>query len=138
MKLILFIIVMFIYGCGTTIQHEQTFIRDTTYIIIPPEIIDSGKAQIVTDTIIQFIRKDTKDSSDTIVDIRYLPGTKEMFWKIQPMPVEVKVRDTIYKTETVKEITETPFLAKVGLVFFGAVGMAIITIIVLLIKKVIR
>jgi hypothetical protein len=112
-------IIFLMTGCSTTVVHDRLIIRDTTYIVQPPVIIDSGKAQIVYDSLVRFIRRNRKDTNDTIIDIRYLPGTHEIFWKIKPDSVKIYVRDTTFKTETT--VTQAPSM-------FGEIYILIIII----------
>lgn len=116
MKYLPIILLFIVAACKTQVETREVYIRDTTYVAKPPVIIDSGKAQVVTDTVVRYI--EVKDR-DTITDIRYLPGRTEFKWKIQPDTVRITARDTLVNTKVEYRVVETPFMSKVGLVALG-------------------
>lgn len=113
--IILFALAIISISCCPNATKE-TLIRDTTYVKVPEIIYGEGTPQIINDTIIKYVEiKDT----DTIVRIAYLPQKSKIEYMIKPDTVKFQVRDTLYKSNTVEKVIETPFLSKVGLVFLG-------------------
>lgn len=137
--LIIIMIIMSVPACRNVSVERESYIRDTTHIIVPPLISDSGKFEkriiptgydslglipIRLDTIWQYTR--LNNAKDTIVDIRLFPSTSWGYYKIKPDTIRLCIRDTLNKTEIKKEIIETPFLAKVGIYCFGIITVLII------------
>jgi hypothetical protein len=129
---ILICLFIFLAGCSTTVVHDRIVVRDTTYVIVPPVIRDSAKAQIWTDTLIRIIKE---RYNDTVVDIQIQPQTHEVFWKIKPDSIFKTIRDTVYKTETT--VTQAPDNS--GQLILGIIGaiviLGIILIIIMTLKK---
>lgn len=124
--IVLFVLIVSLIGCSSGRTTNEVFIRDTTYIKVPEIIQGSGTPQIVTDTIIKYseIR-----GIDTVIQISYLPAKNVIKYVIKPDTVRFQVRDTLYNTKVEKELIETPFLSKIGLIFLGIaltlIGIAI-------------
>jgi|GEM_PF-4371698 hypothetical protein len=111
---------VFLTGCATApVSQIHTFIRDTTYVVLPPAIIDSGAVQTVTDTLVQYVRV---QNNDTIVDIRYLPIERLIKYKVQPDTIRLTARDTLVKSEVIEKIIETTMWEKFVI---GALGATI-------------
>ena len=99
MNKIFFFVAWFIFlaGCASSPQPRfETFIRDTTYVVVPPVIADSGffqvdtvvryekvdsVLQIKTDTVFRFVKV---KNGDTVADIRVEPLSGKISYKIQP------------------------------------------------------
>jgi len=116
--IVLFALIVSLIGCSSGRTTNEVFIRDTTYIKVPEIIQGGGTPQIITDTIIQYSEL---KGIDTVVKFQWLPAKKIVEYVVKPDTVKFNVRDTIYKSIIVEKIVETPFLAKIGLIFFGFV-----------------
>jgi hypothetical protein len=99
-------------GCGTVVET-----------VIKPEII-KVPVPVMTDTI-RVTRIDTVMveavkivRGDTVVDIRYYPQEKKVWYKIKPDTITLIHMDTT--TTTVIRNIVTPFMSKVGIFFAGA------------------
>lgn len=109
MKKLLFILIIFcIYltsckNCEPTII--QTEIRDTVFTIVPKIIIDSGKAQIVNDTLIQYVNI---KNNDTIIRIKYFPKTEYISVYAKPDTAYITFKDTVTTVQYKEVIKETP------------------------------
>ncbi|MBX3044906.1 MAG: hypothetical protein KF896_14435 [Ignavibacteriae bacterium] len=120
------LIVISISGCCSGRTTNQVFIRDTTYIKVPEIIQGEGTPQIITDTLIEYVKiKDT----DTVLKIKYRPPKGLMEYMIKPDTVRFDVRDTLYSIKIEERIIETPLMSKIGLLLAGVaialVGLAI-------------
>ena len=112
------ILISFLGSCCSGRTTNEVFIRDTTYVKVPPIIEGSGTPQIITDTLVEYVKiKDT----DTVLKIKYRPPKGLMEYMIKPDTVRFQVRDTIYNTKVEERIIETPLLSKIGLLLLGAV-----------------
>ena len=89
--------------CEPVIQKQ--YIRDTIIRIAPPIIIDSGKAQIVNDTLIQYVNI---KNNDTIIRIKYFPKTEYVSVYAKPDTAYITFKDTVTTTEIKEVIKETP------------------------------
>jgi len=125
--ILILISISILSGCcsGKNVAN-QTFIRDTTYIKVPEWIVGSGTPQIVTDTLVEYVKI---KGSDTIVKFQYLPAKRLIEYVVKPDTVFFQVRDTLYSTKIEERIIETPFMSKLGLVLagiaLGLIGIAI-------------
>ena len=118
MLLLSLILISFLGSCCSGRTTNEVFIRDTTYVKVPPIIEGSGTPQIITDTLVEYVKiKDT----DTVLKIKYRPPKGLMEYMIKPDTVRFQVRDTIYNTKVEERIIETPLLSKIGLLLLGAV-----------------
>lgn len=109
MKKLLFILIIFSIYLTSCKQCEPTFIhvniRDTIIKVIPKIIIDSGKAQIVNDTLIQYV---SVKNNDTIIKIKYYPKTKLVNVYAKPEPEYITYRDTVTTIQIKEVIKDTP------------------------------
>lgn len=109
MKKLLFILIIFCIYLTSCKQCEPTYIhvniRDTIIKVIPKIIIDSGKAQIVNDTLIQYV---SVKNNDTIIKIKYYPKTKLVNVYAKPEPEYITYRDTVTTIQIKEVIKDTP------------------------------
>lgn len=109
MKKILFILIIFSIYLTSCKQCEPTYIhvniRDTIIKVIPKIIIDSGKAQIVNDTLIQYV---SVKNNDTIIKIKYYPKTKLVNVYAKPEPEYIIYKDTVTTVQIKEVIKDTP------------------------------
>jgi hypothetical protein len=109
MKKLLFILIIFCIYLTSCKQCEPTYIhvniRDTIIKVIPKIIIDSGKAQIVNDTLIQYV---SVKNNDTIIKIKYYPKTKLVNVYAKPEPEYIIYKDTVTTIQIKEVIKETP------------------------------
>jgi hypothetical protein len=97
---------------------------NTTETVIKPDII-KVPVPVVTDTIrvtkIDTIMVEAVKivKGDTVVDIRYFPVEKKVWYKVKPDTITLIHMDTV-KT-SVTRIEQTPFMSKVGIFFAGAI-----------------
>lgn len=115
--ILLFVLITISVACCPKVSRE-TFIRDTTYVKVPEIIHGTGTPQIVTDTLVEYIKV---KGIDTIVKFQYLPAKRIVEYVIKPDTVRFNVRDTLYNTKVEEKIIQTPFMSKIGLVLLGAV-----------------
>lgn len=108
-------------SCSGVKTHE-VFIRDTTYIKVPEIIQGSGTPQIITDTLVEYVKI---KGNDTVVKFQYLPAKRIVEYVVKPDTVRFSVRDTLYNTKIEEKIVETPLLSKIGLVLLGALLLLI-------------
>lgn len=90
-------------NCEPTIIHTE--IRDTIFKVVPKIIIDSGKAQIVNDTLIQYVNI---KNNDTIIRIKYFPKTEYVSVYAKPDTAYITFKDTVTTTEIKEVIKDTP------------------------------
>ncbi len=83
----------------------QTEIRDTIFKVVPKIIIDSGKAQIVNDTLIQYVNI---KNNDTIIRIKYFPKTEYVSVYAKPDTAYIMFKDTITTIQYKEVIKDTP------------------------------
>ncbi len=142
------IMISVLASCRSPDISRETHIRDTTYTIIPPVIIDSGMMQIKIDSCIRrndnFLRdgcfipasQDTiyqyarTKAGDTVVQIEFVPRTRWVYYKIKPDTIFYTARDTLTKYETKEVIIETPWLAKAGIFSYGMLTALLIGLII--------
>lgn len=109
MKKLLFILIIFSIYLTSCKQCEPTYIhvniRDTIIKVIPKIIIDSGKAQIVNDTLIQYV---SVKNNDTIIKIKYYPKTKLVNVYAKPEPEYIIYKDTVTTVQIKEVIKDTP------------------------------
>jgi len=105
MKRILFILVIILYLSSCTCEPViyKQYIRDTIIKIAPPIITDTGKPQIITDTLIEYIREKGKD---TIIRVKYLPKERIITVYAKPDTINLFRTDTLSITE-VKEVPQS-------------------------------
>jgi hypothetical protein len=115
-----------IWGCCSGRTTNEVFIRDTTYIKVPEIIQGSGTPQIVTDTLIEYVKI---NGNDTVVKFKYLPAKRIVEYVVKPDTVKFQVRDTLFNTKIEEKIIETPLMSKIGLVLLG-MALAIVGFII--------
>jgi hypothetical protein len=120
------IVISLLSGCCSGRTTNEVFIRDTTYIKVPEIIQGTGKPQIVTDTLIEYVKI---EGNDTVVKFKYLPAKRIVEYVVKPDTVRFSVRDTLYNTKIEEKLIETPIMSKIGLVLAGIaislVGIAV-------------
>ena len=113
-------------ACCSGRTTNEVFIRDTTYIKVPDVIQGSGTPQIITDTLVEYVKI---KGIDTVVKFSYLPAKRIVEYIVKPDTVRFQVRDTLYNTKVEERIIETPIMSKIGLVLAGIaialVGIAV-------------
>lgn len=123
MKMFLYILLIALFGCTAT--KEITEIKPR---VIKPEIIrDTIRVKEKADTVIighEIIK------NDTIKLVKYFPKKEKFYIKVKPD--SIVLYDTIKTTQVIKEVVETPFLSKVGLV---AIGFLITVALIIIIKN---
>ncbi len=148
--LIMFIVIG-LASCRSPDISRETHIRDTTYTIVPPAIIDSGRMEVrieattptppkegnnlwdsifipaSIDTIYQYARI---SGGDTTVRIMFVPRTRWVYYKVKPDTIYYTARDTLTKYETKEVIIETPWMAKVGIYSYGVITVLIIGLVI--------
>lgn len=150
LRIIITIIMFVIIGltsCRSPDISKTTHIRDTTYTIIPPVIIDSGRAEMqlrITndelrknldsmfipasqDTIYQYAKI---RAGDTVIKFEFVPRTRWVYYKIKPDTIFYTARDTLTEYKTKEKIIETPWMAKVGIFCYGIVAAIILAMII--------
>ena len=145
---IMFIIIG-LASCRSPDISRETHIRDTTYTIVPPAIIDSGRMErrvlplnpppkgdsvfipAPRDTVYQYARI---SGGDTTVRITFVPRTRWVYYKVKPDTIYYTARDTLTKYETREKIIETPWMAKVGIYSYGVITVLIIGLVIYLIN----
>lgn len=149
------LIALILASCGGSNVSKTTHVRDTTYKIVPPAIIDSGKMEIrikattptppkegnslwdsvfipaPIDTIYQYARI---SGGDTTVRIEFVPRTRWVYYKIKPDTIYYTARDTLTRYETKEQVIETPWMAKVGIYSYGVITVLMIGLIIYLIN----
>ncbi len=105
----------------------QTEIRDTIFKVVPKIIIDSGKAQIVNDTLIQYVNI---KNNDTIIRIKYFPKTEYVSVYAKPDTAYIMFKDTI-TTIQYKEVIKENGVTTTLLYIFG-IGLVLALIFILL------
>ncbi len=143
------LITLILASCGSSDISKTTHIRDTTYKIVPPAIIDSGVMEIrilplnpppkgdsvfipaSVDTIYQYARI---SGGDTTVRIMFVPRTRWVYYKIKPDTIYYTARDTLTKYETKETVIETPWMAKVGIFSYGIISVLMVGLIIYLIN----
>lgn len=152
---IMMFIIIGLASCRSPDISRETHIRDTTYTIVPPAIIDSGRMEIrieattpnppmegscvwdsvfipaPRDTVYQYARI---SGGDTTVRITFVPRTRWVYYKIKPDTIYYTARDTLTKYETQEKIIETPWMAKVGIFSYGIISALMIGLIIYLIN----
>lgn len=110
MKKLVFILIIISLYLTSCKQCEPTYvyqrIRDTVHVIVPKVIVDSGKVQIVNDTLVQYVKENGKD---TIIEVKYYPKYKTMLVYAKPDTIFYKDTDTLVTTEIREVIAESPF-----------------------------
>lgn len=107
MKYFIIILSLFLFvGCkNCEPTFIQTEIRDTIFTVVPKIIIDSGKAQIVNDTLIQYVNI---KNNDTIIRIKYFPKTEYVSVYAKPDTAYIMFKDTITTIQYKEVIKDTP------------------------------
>lgn len=113
---LLFITSLILVSCCPKISNT-TFIRDTTYVKVPEIIQGEGTPQIVTDTLVEYVKI---KELDTVIRFSYLPGKRIVEYLVKPDTVRFDVRDTLYSTKIQEKVIQTPLMSKIGLVLLGA------------------
>ncbi len=133
MKRIIFILAILIYLTSCTCEPviQKQYIRDTIIRIAPPIIIDSGKPQIITDSIIQYIREKGKD---TIIKVQYLPKEKIITVYAKPDTINLFQTDTLMITEFKEVIKENGVTTTLLYIFGIVLVLALIFILLRLFK----
>jgi len=124
---VLLILIISVAGCSAPRVKNETFIRDTTYIVLPPIIQGSGTPQILNDTIIQYIETRL---NDTIVKLQYKPIEKIFTYFVKPDSVKVQVRDTLIKNEVSYIVEKMSFFKLLGYIALGF-GTGVLAIVLL-------
>ena len=106
---------VFFLACSST--RETVFVRDTVLVVRPDSIEEWLPATWGDST--HTISGEKISHGDTVIVVRYYPVEKRIYVKVKPDSVRIAVRDTLTRVEIVKEVQETPFLSKLGLIFIG-------------------
>ena len=148
--MLLLIIVLFIgAGCKSgTATTSDIFIKDTEHVAVPPVIIDSGKAfpeyilpilpsdalhEKIIDSVFRYVKLNAH--KDTVIDIKYIPKTNWLYYKVQPDTVRIHDRDTLRNVTLKPVIEQTPLLSKIGIFALGAVFIVIAGIILFFVTQ---
>lgn len=125
-------------GCKTGSVTGETIIRDRLIKTASPIINDSGDAKLeiksIADNAKPFVfsfdstYRYVKVEKDTVVDIKFVPKTQKIYYKIRPDTIILALHDTLRKIEYTEKVVETPLSAKVGFVAIGAVIAILLTV----------
>ena len=109
MRYLLLIAALLCVACRHAAPPTIT-VKDTTFVIVPPIIRDSGTAKIVIDTLIRgYVGRDTLKlydtlasyvklkGRDTVIKWLYYPSNKTFTLMVKPDTLRFTYRDTVYK-----------------------------------------
>ncbi len=133
-KFLLVIIIALVFiGCGTTTHitdKTETIIKHDTIKVAVPTIEDTLQAKV--DTVV--IHAEKIVGQDTVIQIKYFPQEKKIYFKAKPDTIFIPKVDTIQINHNT-EIKEEPSFWEKNFWYIIIILAAVIVIIILIKKK---